>query len=75
MIKGEERNRAQWNIRIITDVYRGKDGKVRAGKLRAEKYYLEGAVKHLYSLRISCDITPSTDKQTMDVNAQEFQPS
>ena len=36
VIKGEEQNRAQRNIGIITDVYPEKDGKVRAVKLRAE---------------------------------------
>ena len=41
VIKGEERNRAQWNIGIITDVYPGKDGKKGAVKLRARKSYLE----------------------------------
>ena len=44
VIKGDEQNRAQWNIGIITDVYPGKDGKVRAVKLRAGKSYLERAV-------------------------------
>ena len=74
MIKGEERNRAQRNIGIITDVYPGKDGKVRAVKLRARKSYLERAVQQLYPLEISCDITPSTEEPTMNVNAEEFWP-
>ena len=74
MIKGEEQNRAQWSIGIITDVYPGKDGKVRAVKLTAGKSYLERAVQHLYPLEISCDITPSTKEPTMNVNAEEFRP-
>ena len=74
VIKGEARNRAQWNIRTITDVYPGKDGKLRAVKLRAGKFYLERVVKHLYPLEISCDIIPSTKEPTMNVNAEEFQP-
>ena len=72
VIKGEERNRVQWNIGIITDVYPGKEGKVRAVKLRAGKSYLEQAVQHLYPLEISCDITPSTEEPTMNVNAEKF---
>ena len=74
VIKGEEQNSTQWNIRIITDVYPGKDGKVRAVKLRPGKSYLERAVQHLYPLEISCDITPSTEEPTMNVNAEEFWP-
>ena len=74
MIKGEEQNRAQWSIGIVTDVYPGKDGKVRAVKLTAGKSYLERAVQHLYPMEISCDITPSTKEPTMNVNAEEFRP-
>ena len=74
VIKGEARNRAQWNIRIITDVYPGKDGKMRAVKLRAGKSYLKRVVKHLYPLEISSDIIPSTKEPTMNVNAEEFRP-
>ena len=74
VIKREEQNCAQWNIRILTDVYPGKDGKVRAVKLRPGKSYLERAVQHLYPLEISCDITPSTEEPTMNVNAEEFWP-
>ena len=74
MIKGEERNRVQWNIGIITDAYPGKDGKVRVVKLRAGRCYLERAVQHLYPLKISRDITPSTEEPTINVNAEELRP-
>ena len=74
MIKGEEQNRAQWNIGIITEVYPGKDYKVRVVKLRAVKSYLERAVQHLYPMEISCDVAPSTEEPTINVNAEEFQP-
>ena len=60
VIKGEEWNRVQWNTIIITDIYPGKDGKVRAVKVRAGKSYLEWAVQHLYPSEISCDIKQST---------------
>ena len=46
----------------------------RAVELRAGKSYLEQAVQYLYRLEIFCDITPSTDEPTMDVNAEEFRP-
>ena len=74
MIRGEEQNRAQWNIGITTDAYPGKDAKVSAVKLRAGKSYLERAVQHLYPLEISSDITPSTEEPSMNVNAEEFRP-
>ena len=43
-------------------------------KLRAGKSHLEQTIQHLYPLEISCDITPSIEKPTMNVNAEEFQP-
>ena len=74
VIKDEEQNRAQWNIGIMTDVYPRKDGRMRAVKLRAGKSYLERAAQHLHPLKISCDITPSTEEPTMNVNAEESRP-
>ena len=74
VMKGEERNRVQWNIGIITDVYPGKDGKVRAVKPKAGRCYFERVVQLPYPLEISCDITPSTEEPTMNVNAEEFRP-
>ena len=37
VIKSDERNKAQWKLGIITEVYLGRDCKVRAVRLRAVK--------------------------------------
>ena len=42
LINGDGRNKAQsWKFRIITEVYPGRNFKVRAVSLRAGKWYLE----------------------------------
>ena len=55
IIKDEERNRNKWKIGIVEDLISGRDGIVRAAKLRAGKGTLERAVQHLYPLELSCD--------------------
>lgn len=40
-IKGNRQNKLQWKLRIITEAFSGRDGKMRALRLRAGKLYLE----------------------------------
>ena len=47
LIQDAVRNRGKWNI--------GRDGMVRAVRLRAGKSSLEGAVQHLFPIELSCD--------------------
>ena len=53
-IKGDEKNRAKWKLGIVDQLYPGRDGIVRAVRLRAGKSYLERPVQHLYPLELSC---------------------
>ena len=53
-IKGNERNKAQWKLGVITEVYPGRDRNGRAVTLRAGKSNLEQAIQHLYPLKLSC---------------------
>jgi hypothetical protein len=43
-IQNDERNRGKWNVGIVVKLMKGKDGVVRAAKLRSGKSYLERAV-------------------------------
>ena len=72
--KGNEQNKAQWKLRIITKVYPGRDGKARTVKLRAEKLYLKRAIQHLYLLELSPDITARIQRDTKNGEAEEFRP-
>lgn len=44
IIKGDEKNRKYWKLGIVTKLIKGRDGAVRAVRLRAGKSFLERAV-------------------------------
>ena len=77
IIKSDERNRGEWPLGIVHELFEGKDGVVRAVKLRAGKSFMERPVQHLYPLELSCDIgNRQTTKTTTELNAEdtEFRP-
>ena len=55
LIQSTERNRGKWNIGIVVKLITGRDGVVRAVRLRAGKSYLERAIQHLHPMELSCD--------------------
>ena len=55
IIKDESKNRNKWKLGVVEELITGRDGIVRAVKLRAGKNYLERAVQQLYLLELSCD--------------------
>uniref|UniRef100_A0A7M5XLD8 DUF5641 domain-containing protein n=2 Tax=Clytia hemisphaerica TaxID=252671 RepID=A0A7M5XLD8_9CNID len=55
IIKGDERNRANWNLGIIDKMMPGKDGIIRAVRLRAGKNFLERAPENLFPLELSVE--------------------
>ena len=69
LIKGDERNRAHWKIGIVKEVFPGKDGHIRAVRLRAGQDFLERAPEHLYPLELSCDEASdvTNDSNQLDV--------
>ena len=71
IIKNEELKHGRWDLGIIVKLIEGRDGVVRASKLRAGKSLLERPVQHLYPLEISCHMQ---DGSTLALNpdAKEF---
>jgi len=55
LIQSPERNRGKWNIGILDKLIKGRDGVVRAIRLRAGKSYLERAIQDLYPMELFCD--------------------
>eukprot|EP00795_Rhopilema_esculentum_P000506 gene506-10185_t len=76
LIKGDERNRGEWNIGIVDKVIQGKDGVVRGARLRTGKTKIERAVQLLYPLEIDCDVPEKETKKAENLNpqAKEFRP-
>ena len=53
ILKSEERNRNYWPLAIIEKLIVGRDGVVRAAKVRTRKTVLERDIQHLYPLELS----------------------
>ena len=47
IVRTDERNRGKWPLGVVVELFAGRDGVVRAAKLRAGKNYLERAVQQL----------------------------
>ena len=80
LIQGSERNRGKWNIGIVVKLINGRDGMVRAIRLRAGKSYLERAIQHLYPMELSCDqlreeLEEGGRTSHLNPSAREFRPT
>ena len=53
--KDEDRNHNKWKFGVVEEEMTGRDGIVRAAKLRAGKTILGRAVQQLYPLELPCD--------------------
>ena len=74
LIKGKERNRGKWNIGIIEEMIKGRDGIVRVVKLRAGKSHLERPIQHLYPLELESEARKESRHAKLDAAAPEFRP-
>ena len=55
LIQSDKRNRGKWNLGIVAKLIKGRDGVVRAARLRAGKSFLERALQQLCPMELSCD--------------------
>ena len=76
LIKSEDKNRGKWKVGVVTDLIKGRDGVVRAAKLRVGTSYIERAVQQLFPLELSCDRRRDgeDDPTPMRAEATEFRP-
>ena len=74
LVKSNSKNRAKWNIGIVEKLIKGRDGIIRAARLRAGKSYLERAIQHLYPLELSCNNWERPQQAQMNPAAREFRP-
>ena len=60
---------------MVVELFNGRDGEIRAVKLRAGKAFLERPVQHLYPLELSCDSErPATESAKLNLEALPFRP-
>ena len=75
LVKDDERNRGKWKMGIVDGLITGRDGIVRAARMKtATGSYLERALQQLYPLELSCDREPQRAQNVLSVNAAEFAP-
>lgn len=78
LIKEDERNRGKWKMGIVYELIvgraPGRDGVVRAAKLRAGNSYLERALQQLYPLELACDRDTGRSKSQLNPDAEAFTP-
>ena len=73
IIKSDDRNRNNWPLGIVEELYVGRDDIVRAAKLRAGRGHMERAIKHLYRLELSCDL-PRNQPSVLNPEAVAYRP-
>ena len=74
IIKSEQKNRGKWKIGVVDNLIQGRDGVVRAVKLRAGTSFLERPIQHLYPLELTCDREKEEPTTALNVEAPEFSP-
>ena len=74
IIKSEDKNRGKWPLGIIQELYPGRDGVVRAARLRSGKSFLERPLQHLYPLELSCDCAVQGPSAVLSADALIFRP-
>ena len=53
IIKDDDKNRGKWKLGVVEELYKGRDGIIRAARLKVGKNYLERALQNLYPLELS----------------------
>ena len=74
IIQDESRNRRSWKLGIVDELIVGRDGIIRAAKMRAGKGVMERAVQHLHPLELSVDRKPMASSSLNPV-APAFRPT
>ena len=74
LIKDDNKDRNKWKLGIVEELIVGRDGVVRAVKLRAGKSYLERAVQQLYPLELSCDKSTEAANPPLNPEAPVYRP-
>ena len=55
IIKTDNKNRGTWPLAIVSAIYPGRDGIIRAVELKTTHGTIERPVQHLYPIEIACD--------------------
>lgn len=73
IVRSDNKNRGKWPLAIVVETYRGKDGVIRAVRLKTSKGTLERAVQHLYPMELNCNVIQA-EIQQLNLEASVFTP-
>jgi hypothetical protein len=73
IVLSDNKNRGVWPLAVVEETFPGKDGVVRAVRLKTKNGVLERPVQYLYPMELSCD---EFSKKPMKLNAAapKFEP-
>ena len=74
IIKSEEKNRVRWPLGIVRELYPGRDGVVRAVKVRSGRNFLERPLQHLYPLELSFESVVGRPSRVLNADVSVFGP-
>ena len=80
LIKGEEKNKGNWCIGIVEELFKGKDHVIHSVRLRTPNSHIEREIQHLHPFERHCDMEKSTSKskntshKKLNVDVKEYRP-
>jgi hypothetical protein len=73
IVSSDNKNRGAWPLAVVEETYPGKDGVVRAVRLKTKNGTLERPVQLLYPMELSCDGLPR-EPVRLNAAAPRFEP-
>ena len=68
IVLSDNKNRGVWPLAVVEETFPGKDGVVRAVRLKTKNGVLEKPVQYLYPMELSCDEFSKKHKETQSLN-------
>ena len=75
LMKSEEPNQGKCKLGVVDTPIEGRDGVVRAARLRSGKSFIERPIQHLYPLELASDVLTYREATPLNAKAKEFRPS
>ena len=73
IVQSDSKNRGTWPLAVVAETHLGRDGVLRAVRLKTKNGAIERPVQHLYPMELSCDSFPKKSKE-LNVGAPVFEP-
>ena len=74
VIHADDKNRGKWSIGIVECLIKGRDGVVRAARVKTRKTVVERAVQLLYPLELACERERAVQTRELNPQAEEYRP-